>query len=237
MAGWAECAPAGFDGEPMEADSHVRIRSSLPPQTRKLVAKATSKGKIGQEMSRYGLTISPDKVNRAVVDKASEVVQQLRQAIRQEQPEVVQKLSAELRQLIPQGDSEKSSSDDLDIVFSEEDLTKQVEILDLLDSIADSNELKSHDALSKYCDISFLEPDSEEGRLVRSMFVQNLGTGVDISAMETFRVSRHEEEDREEKWAEIHPSNNRVLLWHGSQWADGERDDQSDMVEGTWRHV
>lgn len=215
LSSWAECAPAGFDSEPMDQDSHVRIRSTLPPQTRKLVAKATSKGSNLKEMSKYGLAMSPEKVNKGVVEKASQVVQQLRLAIRDQRSEDVQKLSSQLRELIPQESSQKS--DGFEMMFSEQSLSTQVEILELLDSIADANELKSHDALAKYCDISFLEPDSEEGRLVRSMLVQNLGPDIDISAMETFRVSRHEEEDREEHWAHIHPSNNRVLLWHGSQ--------------------
>lgn len=208
LASWSGCAPSGFDGEAV-ADTHVMLRSTLPVQTQRLVASSTSQAKFKQELSSHKVKIMPDKVNRSIVEKGQNLVVKIREAMQKNEREDVESLSKELSQLIPQ--------DDFQPITSEEDLLKQVEILIVLDSIIDTNELKSHDALSKYCDIGYLDPETEEGKLVRGMLMQNLGGDVDITNMDAFRVSRHEEEEREQTWADITPSNNRVLLWHGSQ--------------------
>lgn len=206
---WSEVAPQGFQNEVLPSDTHVSLRKTLPVQTQRLVASATSQAKFQQELSEHKVTIAPDKVDRNMVDRAQKLVHQMREAIRKDQKEHVANLSGELQKLIPQ--------DSFTEISTEEDLLKQIEILQLLDSLIDCNELKTHDALAKYCSITFLEPDTEEGRLVRGMLMQNLGGDVDITHMDAFRVARHEEEERERSWANIHPSNNRVLLWHGSQ--------------------
>jgi hypothetical protein len=208
LSGWPECAPGGFEGESI-SDTHVKLRSTLPPQTQRLVASSTSQSAFQKKLAQLNVNMATDKVDRSTVDRASQLLAEIKDALNKDETQKVDALSNQLGELIPQ--------EHFGNIATEEDLLKQVEILELLDSLIESNELKSHDALSKYCDIGYLDADTEEGRLVRGMLMQNLGNDVDVTHMDAFRVSRHEEEDREEAWASIVPSNNRVLLWHGSQ--------------------
>merc|ERR1719183_2677899 len=77
LTSWSECAPSGFEGEPV-TDSHVYLRSTLPVQTQRLVASSTSQAKLKQQLSDHRVTMAPDKVNRSVVDKAQKLVQEIR---------------------------------------------------------------------------------------------------------------------------------------------------------------
>lgn len=181
-------------------DSKTRIASSVPAPVRSIVLKSTSKSHMESKLSKVGISCSSG-ISREKVTKAHTITHDLRKAIIEKRTDAIDALSSQLMELIPQK---------VQKVETEEQLLKQIEILELLDDIVECQDLDDYEVLLKHCSVDSVAIDSPEAQIVHSYLRQNMSHNMRVVGAEIFRIARHEEKNNAQT------SRNRVLLWHGS---------------------
>ena len=184
-------------------DSKVKMSSSIPPQIRSAVLKSTSQEQLQDRLRKAGVSVEAG-VDKSKVQKAHDIIPKLREAIVSGSDESVNNLSKELLDVMPQKTVKK--------VASEEELLKQIEILEMLDDIVTNQELEDYNALLEYCTVEAVDQESGEAQLIHQYMRQNMSGNEQVIGAEVFRVARKDEQNNPR-------SKNQVLLWHGSKTA------------------
>ena len=168
-------------------DSKVKMSSSIPASIWSAVLKSTSQQQLQDRLRKAGVSVAAG-VDKSNVQKAQDIIPKLRDAIANGSEESVDSLSKELLQVMPKQSKVKK-------VASEEELLKQIEILELLDDILTNQELQDYDALLEHCKVDAVDPESGEAQLIHQYMRQNMSDNQQVMGAEVFRVARKEEQN------------------------------------------
>ena len=168
-------------------DSKVKMSSSIPAPIRSAVLKSTSQEQLQDRLRKAGVSVAAG-VDKSNVQKAQDIIPKLRDAIANGSEERVDSLSKELLQVMPKQSKVKK-------VASEEELLKQIEILELLDDILTNQELQDYDTLLEHCKVDAVDPESGEAQLIHQYMRQNMSDNRQVMGAEIFRVARKEEQN------------------------------------------
>lgn len=149
--------------------------------------KSTSQQQLQDRLRKAGVSVAAG-VDKSNVQKAQDIIPKLRDAIANGSEESVDSLSKELLQVMPKQSKVKK-------VASEEELLKQIEILELLDDILTNQELQDYDALLEHCKVDAVDPESGEAQLIHQYMRQNMSDNQQVMGAEVFRVARKEEQN------------------------------------------
>ena len=168
-------------------DSKVKMPSSIPVPIRSAVLKSTSQKHMQARLRKVGLSVDAG-MDKTRVQKAHEIIPKLREAIASGIEEKVSSLSRELLEVMPEQPAVKK-------VESEEEVLKQIEILELLDDIQSNQEVADYDVLLEHCQVEALDPESGEAQLMHQYMRPNMSGNQQVIGAEIFKVARKEEKN------------------------------------------
>ncbi|PUZ56698.1 hypothetical protein GQ55_5G348500 [Panicum hallii var. hallii] len=227
---WLEMDYGETDKETNKAEKTDQIKETkLETRIAQFISLICNISMMKQQMVELGYNADKlplGKLSKSTILKGYDVLKRISNVISRADRRQLEQLTGEFYTVIPHDFGFKKMSEF--IIDTPQKLKAKLEMVEALGEIEIATKLLEDDSSDQddplyarykqlHCEFTPLEADSEEYSMIKAYLMNTHGkthSGYTVDIVQIFKVSRHGETERFQKFAS---TGNRMLLWHGSR--------------------